>query len=121
MGKRRIAEEYDPGNIFPHLGAGFMTEHGEYRVGEDGKIYGRSSLDGAQIALIAGIAEEDFAEAKSYLETDLKHMLDKLILEKGVKPAKGLHLVIILTDEDADKRGRNGLVSSRLQKISHLD
>jgi hypothetical protein len=121
MGKKNKAEEYDPGNVLPYFGAAFLTEHGEYRLSEEGRIFGRTSLEGARVALIAGIKEEDFADAKSYLESDLKNTFDNLILQKGVQPAPGLHLAVSLTDDEADKRGRNGLVTSKLQTIRHVE
>jgi len=120
MAKRNRAAEYDPGDIFSYLGAEFFTEHGDYRVGEDGRFYGRATLDRAQISLIAAVKEEDFQEARSCLESDLKHVFDNLIFHKGLRPAAGLHLVISLTDDEAEKRGRNGLVSSRLKKIRRM-
>ncbi len=118
--KTKVEETFDPGNIFPYLGAAFVTEHGEYRLSEDGRIYGRASLEGAQVALIAGIRQEDYGEARSDLESDLKHTFDNLIIRKGIKPEAGLHLAVSLTDEEADKRGRNGLVTSVLRSVRHL-
>ena len=121
MRKRKDEQEFDPGNIFPYLGTAFLTEHGEYRVSREGRVCGRESIEGAQVSLIAGIRTEDYAEAKSDLESDLKPAFDRLILRKGVKPEKGLHLAISLTDEEAERCGRNGIVTSVLQEINHRE
>ena len=117
MGKYTVEVEFYPGDISPYLGTLFVTEHGEYSLDWDGRIYGRPSLEGAQVALVAGIRPQDYGEVRSYLEEGLKQAFDSLILRKGVKPERGLYLAISITEKETNRRRRNGLVTSALRDV----
>ena len=108
---------FDPLNIKPYFGKSFTTKNNsEYKVTSEGKFSGRKGIEGANIMIIAGINPKDYSELKNAFHHS-KDAYDEIIKRKATAPAVGKLLAISLTSEDANKRSRNGIITSIVSKI----
>lgn len=112
--------KYDPKNIQQYFGKQFLTEHSSYALTKEGKFIGRPHLEGSEIKLIAGIDPKEYANIFHCLyisRPDLKEKLENIILKEGQEIKPGLMLVISLTSKYVSLTGRNGFITSRVEKI----
>ena len=111
---------FDPADIKKYHGYTFITEHSSYGVTMEGTFTGRESLDGGKIKLISGLKKHLYPYAKRYLSKpgpEMKRKLDSLIRNNAHEVEEGSLLVVSLTPESAEKKGRNGIVTSLIKKI----
>ena len=111
--------KYDPADFEEFKGKTFVTRNNHYSISGDGRILGRYSIEGAKILYVAGIENQWYLNIALSLHS--KERLDKLILEFGEKPRRGLHLIVSLTPESAEEMDRNGLVTSKINRIEDLE
>jgi len=111
-----MEDVFDPSNITPYLGKSFITKNSRYNVIAEGKISGKTSLNGANIMMIAGIKPEDRGELLGAFHHS-KETYDRVFKEKASPPEIGKSLAISLTPEDANERCSSGLVSSVIERI----
>ena len=114
------SDAYDPHDVSQWEGKTFVTENSEYSIRE-GKLYGRKSLEGAEIAYINGVSRETWGKIAVLLQysvekysSKLMEQFDKIALELSRVPEKGRSIVIGISDESAEERERVGLATSRL-------
>lgn len=118
--------DFDPTQVEQYYGKVFVTESGSrYGITDKGIFTGRTSLEGAPVALIAGIKPEFYREALQYLRwkrPELQDRFEDYIHEVGEEPRKGLHL--ILSFRPAPVKGDSvgyGLVSSLIDYIEDME
>jgi hypothetical protein len=113
--------DYNPKNIQQYFGKTFVTKSGsKYGISRDGRFTGRPSIEGAEILLIAGVSENNYWNIRQFLDysfPESKKKLDDLILEKGLEPIPGLHLVVSLKPNAVKETERFGLISSIIEDI----
>lgn len=108
--------QYNPNNIEPYHGKTFISGNGtEYRITEDGRFSGRDSIEGAEVMLIAGLDKRLYMAARACLGK--KAQIDNLISAYGQEPRVGLDLVVSLTYESSNEKGRNGIIIPTIKEI----
>ena len=122
MGKISL---YDPTGVSRYHGAIFVTvKDSWYGITDNGLFTGKPLLEGAPVALIAGIEPAHKSTALMHLDPkrpDLHERFDDYILEVGQEPKEGLHL--ILSFRPAPAQGDElyyGIVSSLIGKIEGI-
>lgn len=115
---------YDPADVSAYYGKTFVTESGSrYGLTKDGRFTGRPSIEGTKVELIASIPVglEIYRRIMISLWTEgnpkSKDNLRKIINEEGKEPVKGLRLLVCISDEDTERKDRNGLLTSPITKI----
>ncbi|MBU1199236.1 MAG: hypothetical protein KKF46_05085 [Nanoarchaeota archaeon] len=102
-------------------GSSYLTEHNScYGLSKKGKFRGRESIEGADIAYMAGLDPFYYRTAVKFMthyDPEVKKQLDELIKEKGQEIQPGLIIVASLTDESGKERNRNGIVTSLVDKM----
>ena len=74
---------------------------------------GRVSVEGAEVLYIAGFNPKHYFDFTRGLLSS-KEKFDELIKDIGEEPREGLHLVVSLTDESAERMDRVGFITSVL-------
>ena len=114
----KMAEEYISEHVMQYAGKTFLTENeSRYSFTRNGEFIGRQSGEGGDIERVAGITPEEYFEAWSYLSTQDREGLNNFIKTKGQKAKEGLHLVLSLTEQEANLRDRVGFMSSEIKKV----
>ena len=113
---------YNPADIQRYCGTNFITKSGShYGITEDGKFTGRPSIDGADVMLVAGVEPPYWGYIARCLSAsenpELKRELDDLIYSFGQGVRPGLHLVVSLTPEFVERKGRFGIITSPIASI----
>jgi len=112
---------YDPRDVQQYYGKTFVTESGsEYKITEDGRIFGRKSIDGAKVMMIASINHIGLAYALDCLDSgsaEKKVALEKTILEYGEEPESEYRVVFCLTQDSVVEKQRQGFITSPLDRI----
>jgi hypothetical protein len=97
-----------------------------YSISPTGAFIGRRSIEGAKVKLMAGIDNDPFLIR--YFERcldastpKLRDKLDELILEHGQELKEGLVMVVSLTPEAAQEKGRHGIITTPVKKIESTD
>jgi len=113
-----IPQEYDPTNIAPYLGKEFTTNGSKYRIDDDGKFRGRESLEGARVIGIASLAQRDKFLLSPLLDSRKSSTLLDALKEHGLAPTVGMSLVVVISQEDVEQRGRVGIMTSAICSIN---
>src|SRR3989344_3837867 len=108
--------KFDPAHIQKYFGKLFITDNRSYyALTGDGKLTGREGIEGAEIALIAGIEDSLYKTAVSYLnkkQYKSKVELDNFIREHGQEIRRGLRLIVSLTPKSLRKFNKYGMITS---------
>ena len=111
-------EKYNPRDVHLYHGKTFVTESGsQYRISEDGRLYGRKSTDGAKVLMIASVEWLGKVHALNGIGEGSIPLLEEAILEYGIKPEPELPLVLSLSLEPPHEKKEDGMVTSTLEKI----
>ena len=116
---------YDPREVSRYHGAIFVTVRDSwYGITDNGLFTGKPLVEGAPVALIAGIEPAHKREALEYLDPnqpDLHERFDDYILEVGQEPKEGLHLIVGFRPAPAQgDKLYYGIVSSLIEKIEGI-
>jgi hypothetical protein len=126
-----VMAEYSPNNVQAYYGKRFVTENSVYGISEDGKWVTHSTPDGipltiekSRIDLIAavpdGLKTYDMISRRLNARANPQSRDDlvKILNRDGKKPEVGLRLVVCLSEEDAKRTGRNGVITSKIKEIN---
>lgn len=105
-------------NIGPYLGKQFLTINGtRYQIDGNGIFTGRESLDGTRVVGIAALSQKEKYAIAPLLNLKETSPFLNALKECGSKPSRGLSLAIVINQDDANKRGRIGLITSSIESI----
>lgn len=111
---------YNPRNTDRWKGYIFSTRNKQrYAFGRDGKMETkRESVNGAEYELISAWTRDEFLDYSNHLMDGERDKIKSIILGNPRKPARGLHLVVLYTEESGKERPLPGFVTSPIHDIS---
>lgn len=97
-------------------GTTFGTQDGDYSITRDLRIKGIREIEGAKLKLAGAIPSSDWTLANIML-TD-RAAWERFIEDYSRPIREDMHLVLSLTEEEALRTGRNGLLTAKITRIS---
>lgn len=114
---------YNPRKFEEYIGKKFVTKSGSvYLVDKNGILYKNQENKNIKVSMLAGIKDEKELNIQIYYLSGFtgpenRKALEKLIKRHGKRPEQGLRLILSLTEESAEKLGRNAYHTTTLTEI----